>query len=179
MKFSEFTEIGILLKPHGFKGKIELKLDYRLKDDSALASFFVEATPSPLPYFIEEIQKAPEKYIVKLEEIDNLEEAKRLKNKSVYCLEADFKNYFEIEEAELYSTDFLIGLKLIDQKGNTLGEISDAFENTLDQIILQLIIDGNEVLVPFVEDQIIEIDESSKSIKYNIPEGLIDIYLSK
>ena len=179
MKLSEFTEIGKLLKPHGFKGKIELKLDYPLKDDSALASFFVETSPSPLPYFIEQIQNANGKYIVKLEDIDSLEEAKPFKNKNVYCLEVDFENYFEIEEPELYSADFLIGLNLHDQNGNLLGEVSDVFENKLNQILLQLIIEGNEVLIPFIEDQIIEIDESSESIKYNVPEGLIDIYLGK
>ncbi len=34
-----------------------------------------------------------------------------------------------------------------------------------------------EVLLPVVEDLIIEIDDELKTITYNAPEGLIEIYL--
>lgn len=179
MNLSGFIEIGILLKPHGFKGKIELKLDYPLKDNASLASFFLEDSPSPLPYFIEQFQNATGKFLIKLEDIDNLEDARSLKNKKVFCTENDFENYFELEDDKGFSNDFLIGLKLITQEKENLGEILDVFENTLGQKLLQLIIEDNEILIPFVEEQVIKIDESSNIIEYNVPDGLIEIYLNK
>ena len=45
------------------------------------------------------------------------------------------------------------------------------------QIILQTKVDNKEVLIPLSEDFITEVDEQNKKIAFDLPPGLIDIYL--
>lgn len=178
---SEFIEIGTLLKPHGFKGKIELKWNYRTKDNFTLASFFVESLPTPLPYFIEELKenKSVEgHFFVQLEDIDSLELAKKLKGKKIYCQKEQLAQVFDTEYEEIFSILSLIGYQLIDQENNVIGEISDVFENAMNQYLFQVFSKQKEILIPFVETQILEIDEEKSILKYTIPEGLLDIYLN-
>ena len=40
------------------------------------------------------------------------------------------------------------------------------------------VVNGQEVLVPFVDEIILNIDEGKQEIQVNLPEGLLDLYLS-
>ena len=46
------------------------------------------------------------------------------------------------------------------------------------QQMFSVIINEQEVLLPFTEDLIVKIDHKAKTIFYEAPEGLIDIYTS-
>jgi 16S rRNA processing protein RimM len=47
------------------------------------------------------------------------------------------------------------------------------------QTIIYVQIEGKEILVPLNMDWIVEIIEAKKTMHYNCPEGLMDIYLGE
>lgn len=178
MDASEFIEIGILIRPHGLKGNIELKLNYPIKDISALASLFLEELPIPLPYFISEISPLSKQghYTVKLEDLNTPEEISLLKGKKLFFPKVNFKEAFEQKDFK-YINDQLIDLNLFNSIGESIGVIEDVFENNLNQRILKVIVNNKEVLIPFIEDWILEFNNDNGTMKYDIPDGLLEIYL--
>ena len=125
---------------------------------------------SQVPYFIEECRPNNTGYILKLETIDVVETSKKLIGKKAFAL-ADFI----LEQDE--SLQEFIGYAIIDSKLGNIGNISDVDEKTENAIIKVIHPSGAEIILPFNDDLIIEIDDDLKTIKFNAPEGLIEMYL--
>lgn len=179
MKASDFICIGQIMKPVGFQGNLKLRLDQPLKEDSALASFFVADQPIPIPYFIEEWKALSNELIsVKLEDINSEAEAKALGEKKIFLLKQDYEELKIQPEAGVFTVDQLIGLTLLDQNNQKISNIEDVFENTLDQLILQVFVKKQEVLIPFTEERIIDFQPENNILRYEIPDGLMEVYLN-
>jgi 16S rRNA processing protein RimM len=81
----------------------------------------------------------------------------------------------ETPEGEYYWAD-LIGLEAFDQSGGLIGRVKNLFSAGADDI---LVIDseGREVLVPFREETVAEVDLELGRLTLRPPEGLLEIYL--
>ena len=164
-------EIGYISKTHGLKGHVILRLNELVRiDDEAIKSIFLELNGSQVPYFIEECRPNNAGYILKLETIDVVETSKKLIGKKAFAL-----SDFILEEEE--SLNEFIGYTIIDSKLGNIGIISDVDEKTDNVIIKVMHPSGKEIILPFNNDFIIEIDDDLKTIEFNAPEGLIEMYL--
>ena len=164
-------EIGYISKTHGLKGHVILRLNDLVKiDDEVIKSIFLELNGSQVPYFIEDCRPNNSGYILKLETIDAVETSKKLIGKKAFAL-----TDFILEEEE--SLNEFIGYAIIDSKFGNIGIISDVDEKT-DNVIIKVVHPaGKEIILPFNDDFIIEIDDDLKNIHFDAPEGLIDMYL--
>jgi 16S rRNA processing protein RimM len=68
----------------------------------------------------------------------------------------------------------LTDYNVVDKTAGELGQITDLIEST-EQALLQVDHNGDEILIPFVEDFIVKIDKRKKILYLNLPEGLIDL----
>ena len=82
---------------------------------------------------------------------------------------------FILEDDE--SLKEFIGYAIIDTKLGNIGNIADVDEKTDNAIIKVIHPTGVEIILPFNDDFIIEIDDDLKTIEFNAPEGLINMYL--
>ncbi len=168
----ETEEIGYISKTHGLKGHIILRLNELINiDEEAIKSIFLDINGSQVPYFIEECRPNNTGYIVKLETIDTVDTSKKLIGKKAFAL-----SDFILEEDE--SLKEFIGYAIIDTKLGNIGNIADVDEKTDNAIIKVIHPTGVEIILPFNDDFIIEIDDDLKTIEFNAPEGLIEMYLS-
>lgn len=164
-------EIGYISKTHGLKGHVILRLNELVKiDDEVIKSIFLELNGSQVPYFIEDCRPNNSGYILKLETIDAVETSKKLISKKAFAL-----TDFILEEEE--SLNEFIGYVIIDSKLGNIGIISDVDEKTDNVIIKVIHSSGKEIILPFNNDFISEIDDDLKTIEFNAPEGLIEMYL--
>ena len=164
-------EIGYISKTHGLKGHVILRLNDLVKiDDEVIKSIFLELNGSQVPYFIEDCRPNNSGYILKLETIDAVETSKKLIGKKAFAL-----TDFILEEEE--SLNEFIGYAIIDSKFGNIGIISDVDEKTDNVIIKVIHSSGKEIILPFNNDFISEIDDDLKTIEFNAPEGLIEMYL--
>jgi len=163
-------EIGYISKTHGLKGHVILRLNELVNIDENIKSIFLELNGSQVPYFIEECRPNNAGYIIKLETIDVVETSKKLIGKKAFAL-----TDFILEEEE--SLKEFIGYTIIDSKLGNVGIISDVDEKTDNVIIKVMHPSGKEIILPFNNDFIIEIDDDLKTIEFNAPEGLIEMYL--
>ena len=163
-------EIGYISKTHGLKGHVILRLNELVNIDENIKSIFLELNGSQVPYFIEECRPNNAGYIIKLETIDVVDMSKKLIGKKAFAL-----SDFILEEDE--SLKEFIGYAIIDSKLGNIGNIADVDEKTDNAIIKVIHPSGVEIILPFNDDFIIEIDDDLKTIKFNAPEGLIEMYL--
>lgn len=164
-------EIGYISKTHGLKGHVILRLNELVNiDEEGIKSIFLELSGSQVPYFIEECRPNNTGYILKLETIDHVDTSKKLIGKKAFAL-TDF-----ILQADDSVSEF-IGYTIIDSKLGNIGIISDVDEKTDNVIIKVIHTTGAEIILPFNDDFIIEIDDDLKTIEFNAPEGLIEMYL--
>ena len=167
----ETQEIGYISKTHGLKGHIILRLNELINiDEKALKSIFLDLNGSQEPYFIEECRPNNAGYIIKLETIDTVDTSKKLIGKKAFAL-----SDFVLENDE--SLKEFIGYAIIDVKLGNIGNIADVDEKTDNAIIKVIHPSGVEIILPFNDDFIIEIDDDLKTIEFNAPEGLIEMYL--
>lgn len=164
----ELFEIGYFAKTHGIKGHLILKTE-SFFDTEELNALFVETGGSKAPYFITELRETNDAIIILLEDINSVEKAKTLTGKKVF-IDSKF-----ISEDEMAEEDWS-GFELIDKAFGSLGQILSTSDNG-QQILVSILFKGKEVILPLVEEFIESIDEEKKIIRFNAPEGLIDIYL--
>ena len=163
-------EIGYISKTHGLKGHVILRLNELVNIDEDIKSVFLDLNGSQVPYFITECRPNNTGYILKLETIDVVETSKKLIGKKAFALPD-----FILEEDE--SLKEFIGYAIIDSKLGNIGNIIDVDEKTDNAIVRVIHPSGAEIILPFNDDLIIEIDDDLKTIEFNAPEGLIEMYL--
>lgn len=168
----DYYSIGKIVAPHGLSGEVVLQHALGKKTDlKGLQTLFIEdKKESFLPYFVEgtSIKNEQEVYI-KLEGFNTKEGAKRLSQKEVWLLKADFDKF-----AAKSSPISLLGFMMINE-GKEIGEVIEVIEQPM-QVLCKIIYAGNEALIPIHEESLQKIDKKSKRVYVDLPEGLLDIY---
>lgn len=165
----ELVSAGYFSKTHGVKGHLLFRADLDF-DETKLKALFIESATGKAPHFIEEIKMSANQFVVLLEDIKSVEEAKKLIGKSVYI-----DSSLVIEEEGGLDWE---GYELIDAHYGSLGNILEVTDNGSQELFV-LSYKGREVLLPFVEDFVERVDEEAKKLFFNAPEGLIEVYLEE
>lgn len=166
--------LGKIVRKYSFKGELLAKLDTDEPEMYVnLDSVLVDFGPSLVPHFFESSQLHKSTLLrMKLEDIDTEEDADDLIGASLYLpltmlpkLEGDKFYYHEI-----------IGFTAIDKKFGAIGEITGV-NDTTSQAIFEIDRDGNQVLVPMIDEFIKKLDRTKKEIHLEVPDGLIELYI--
>ena len=171
---TEYFKIGKLVSVFGLKGEMILKhhLGKKTALKGLLAVFVEERKDSFIPFFIEAVRiKTEEEIYIKFEGVDTREAAIKITQKEVWLPEADFKKF-----SAKSSPINLLGYTVIEE-GKELGKILEVIEQP-HQLLCRLEIEGKEVLIPLHEETILKVDKKKQQVIVELPEGLLEIYLS-
>ncbi len=171
---TEYFKIGKIAAVHGLKGELVLKHSLGKKTSlKGLQAVFTEDREQRfLPWFPETMKiKSEDEIYLKLEGIDTREAARPLLNRELWVPEADLKKF-----AAKSAPVSLLGYTIIDGDA-PLGEILEVIEQP-HQILCRLDIKGKEVLIPLHEGSLQKVDHKKRIIRVELPEGLLDIYLT-
>jgi len=169
--------VGSFVKTHGVKGELVAKKSSDLLEKYKLESVLVDIDGGLVPFFIAPNGLTPRNHAsvrILLEDMDNEAKATRFIGCEIYVPFKDAPDYFE--DKEEIEASALIGFTYIDEERGVIGSIED-IQDYSGNIVLVLELNGQEVLIPFADENFIEIDEAEKSITMETPEGLIDLYL--
>jgi 16S rRNA processing protein RimM len=169
-----YYKIGKLVAVHGLQGELVLKHELGKKTSlKGLQALFIEDKKNSfLPWFIESTKiKSEEEVYIKLEGADSREAAMKLTPKECWLPEPDFKKF-----AAKSAPVSLLGYTIINN-GESLGEILEVIEQP-HQVLCRLEIQSKEVLIPIHEGSLEKIDHRKKQVLVQLPEGLLDVYLT-
>lgn len=163
--------IGKIVASHGLQGDIILthilnKKNWLKKDDV----LFLELNKgSFIPFFVISVKGNQEdECIVKLEDITTVEQAKKLIGKQVYLEDA------LLEEQKIDSPLLWIGFTVIDRDKGEIGKVADVMQ-TAHQWLASVKYNDREVLIPLIDEMILDVNVRNKFIRMTLPEGLLDI----
>lgn len=175
IKSDEIIKIGSFLKPHGIKGELTASLDYDV-ELAELSCIIVDVDGIFVPFFLNSVRpKSSETVIVGVDGIENENEAKsQLAGKDYFALKKDVDIDETVDQLGGYLADF-IGFTLTDENGTLLGDIVDFDDATENILFILQTPSGVRRFVPVADELIIAIDPEKRSIKMNLPAGLMDL----
>ncbi|UOG73976.1 ribosome maturation factor RimM [Hymenobacter tibetensis] len=178
MKLDDCYQLGSIGKPHGLKGFVMAFLDVDDLDAyRKVKSVLLELPTAPgklTAYEVEKLQpQAESRALLKLKGIDRIEEAEPLRNAKLYRPLTELP---ALEEDQFYFHD-VIGYLVVDEQLGELGAV-ETFYELPQQDLLAMRYKGQEVLIPVVDELILRADQANKKLYVQLPEGLLDVYLT-
>jgi len=160
-----FLVIGKLRRPHGVHGEMIMEL---------MTDFPERIKPGKTVYVGEEyrslkisgVRPYHNALLIRFEEFLECESVGLLRNQLVYVKTTELP---ELGEGEYYFHQ-LIGMAVIDEKGQPVGTLEEILETGANDVYLIRAPDGNEVLVPAVEAFILGVDLESRIITIRLIE---------
>jgi len=178
MTLDECFELGFIVKPHGLKGQVVTQLDV---DDAAtydrLKTVYLALATAPTKltaYKVERLNpQVGQRVLLKLRGIERIEEAEPLRGAKLWLPLSELP---ALGEAQFYFHD-VIGFQVVDEVEGPLGVVENFYEFP-QQDVLAMRYQGQEVLLPVVDELVSHADMEKKQLFVRMPEGLLDIYMN-
>ncbi len=165
-------EVGKIINTHGLKGEVKIVTWTDSPDVfEDLEYVFAKRKKEDIKLTVKNIKYQKNNIIVKFAEIDSIDEAQTFKNS---ILTADRDMLGELPEGVYYIAD-LIGCEVFDENNNKLGEISDVFNTGAKDIYAVSRPQNKDLLIPVIDETIINVDIKNKRIDVKLIEGLDEL----
>ena len=155
----EFLLVGRLLRPHGVQGEIRMEVltDFpeRLRRGRT-----IYLGSDHRPFRLTGVRAADRALLIRLESIEDRDQAALLRGKEVSIESSGLP---KLPEDEYYYHE-LIGLDVVDETGRSLGKLDQILETGANDVYLIKQADGHELLLPAIEEVILNVDVSARSM---------------
>jgi 16S rRNA processing protein RimM len=170
----DYIEVGKIGKVHGLLGETKLVLndsfEILLED---LICIFIHQNGQYVPHFIEYIRGNGQ--ILKLESIEDPDEAKLLSQKPFYLKrEMIPEKLLTAESVSESNYPWEVGYIISDHTLGEIGGIKNIIEMPM-QVLAEVKFKDKEVLIPINEHYIVSVDTSKRIIHMDLPEGLLNL----
>jgi len=174
MNIEEAFYIGYVTKTKGLKGEVQIFFEYEEPELLDLDVIFAEINGKLVPFFVSSCKLQNNNTAnLYFDDVDHIDKAQPLVRKKIYL---PLSKKPERDEDEFFYTD-LKGFIAVDETLGPLGEILEVHEYP-QQFVATVKYKDAEVMFPLNEDFILEIDDEERVLTVDLPEGLLDIYLS-
>ena len=151
----QFLTVGQIINTHGLKGELKI---FPLTDDlrrfRKLKSVYIDGNIMNIVW----CKLQTDKVILKIENIDTIEEAMKYRNK---FLQVTREEAVPLKEGSYFIND-LVGCNVFDETGNSLGAISDVIQTGSNDVYW--IKQPQELLIPALKEIVVSIDVENKKV---------------
>jgi 16S rRNA processing protein RimM len=174
MKHEEAFYIGYITKTKGLKGEVQLYFEFDDYEDLDFEVLFADMNGKMVPFFVASHKLYPNNTgLFYFDDVDHIDKAQVLVKKKIYLPLTKMPERGEDD----FTYDDLKGFVVSDETYGELGKII-AINEYPQQFVATVLYKETEILFPLNEDMIVEIDEDEKMLFVDLPEGLLDIYLT-
>lgn len=166
----ELLQVGAITSTHGIKGEVKV---YPTTDDKErytyLKNVILDTGKELLELKISSVKFFKQFVIVKFKGINNINDVEQYKGRNLYVTR---DNAVELEEDEYFIAD-LIGLSVITDEGEELGELTYVLKTGANDVYEVTMSDGREVLIPAIADCVLDVNIEEGIMKVHMLKGLI------
>jgi|TARA_B100001059_G_scaffold3427_1_gene2794 16S rRNA processing protein RimM len=165
MKKPDLQYLGEFIKLFSFKGELIFYSELKSVFVENLDSLFVNFNESYVPFQIIKVKSHKKNnYRTQLQNVNSESEAKRLLKKDIYIE--------RIENSD--NSDYLVDNFKVYNNNKYIGVVISTINKT-EQSIMEVKMSNKVVLIPLVDQFIVEINDEELKIDMDLPEGLLDI----
>ncbi|MFA6999401.1 MAG: ribosome maturation factor RimM [Victivallaceae bacterium] len=164
--------LGTITKANRKTGQLTISIGQQPAERFAeVRTLFLDIDGGLVPFFVDQQSGSGSGQLrVWLQDYKTPEAAQQLTGYKVYIAEDDLPATPPNQLYHHQLTDYTV----VDKTAGELGQITDLIEST-EQALLQVAHNGDEILIPFVDDFVVKIDKRKKTLYLDLPEGLIDL----
>ncbi|CCC57837.1 ribosome maturation factor RimM [Caloramator australicus] len=167
----KYLKIGKIINTHGIKGEVKI---YPLTDDikrfDKLKFVFFKRGDLYEKVNVQGVKYFKNLVILKLEGIDDMNAAEKIKNDYIYI---DRENAVELPEDTYFIAD-LIGMDVVNiETDEKVGRIISVFSTGSNDVYEIKMDNGKIILIPAIKDVVKHVDVENSLMKIKLIEGLI------
>lgn len=167
----EYLIVGQLVNTHGVKGELKA---VPMTDDPRrfleLEWVYIDKKGKLEKQNISGVKFFKKFVILKLEGVDNIEAAEKLKG---FYMKVDRANAVKLPKGSFFIAD-IIGSQVYDENNVLLGQLSDVLRTGSNDVYVVKQEAGKELLIPALKSVVTEISLDDKRISVILPKGLLD-----
>jgi 16S rRNA processing protein RimM len=169
---SERVVIAEIMRPRGNRGELMVRsqTDVPGRLENLKRAQVRLADGSDVELDVEETWKHKGDWVVKFAGVDSINAADRFKGADVWVSRSERAS---LPEGDFFQSD-LLGCSVIDAAGNRLGSV-EGWQRFGGPPLLEVSVDGREVLVPFVDAICRKVDLEARAITVDLPDGLLEL----
>lgn len=164
-------EIGKIVNTHGLRGEVKIVPWTNTPDVFEDIEYVYVKGREEKRFEILNVKYQKNNIIVKLKGLDDISDAEMLKNSVVMT---DREQLGELEEGEYYITD-LIGCEVVSEDGKVYGDLDDVINTGSNDIYIVKRSGMKDLLIPVIDEVVLDIDIEAKKITVRLMEGLEDL----
>lgn len=166
----EYLEIGKIVNTSGLKGLLKVM---PLTDDVTrfedLETIYIQIGKDLVEKKIEDVKYIKNMVLLKLEGIDNIDEAEKYRN---LYIKINKKDAIELPEDSYLIVD-IVKCEVYTDEGELLGKMIDVLDTGSNDVYVVKNSEGKEILLPAIKEVIKSVDISNKKIIVKLMDGLI------
>ena len=164
----DIVEVGKIVGVHGVSGELKILSYGDGTECLGLAELTLKVENSEKSYRVDEARPHKGVLLVKLSGVKTKEAAKELVGGLVMIPRS---NLPKPEPGEYYHID-LIGLRVVTEDGLELGRLTDIITTGANDVY-EIVGDDKELLLPAIEDVIVNVDIEGRTMTVRLMEGML------
>ena len=162
-------QVGILSSTHGVHGEMKV---FPTTDDAKrfkkLKNVLLDSGNGFIDLTIEGVKFFKQFVILKFKDYDSINDIEKYKGRSIYVTR---ENAVKLNAGEYFIAD-LIGMEVVDEEGDRIGELTDVIETGANDVYVIKRGEGEELLLPAIKQCILSVDTDSGIMKVHVLKGL-------
>lgn len=167
----DFLRVGVISSTHGIKGEVKV---FPTTDDpnrfKKLKKVILDTGKENIELEISSVRFFKNMVILKFKGYDDINDIEKYKGKDLLVTR---ENAVPLEEGEYFIYD-LINCDVITEDGEEFGVLKEVLQTGANDVYVVTTKEGKEVLLPNIDDCVLNVDIENKKITVHIMDGLLD-----
>jgi 16S rRNA processing protein RimM len=167
----EMLRVGVFANTHGVRGEIKV---FPTTDDvtrfKKLKKIYLDKGTEKMELEIASVKYFKNMVILKFKGIDNINDIEKYKGKDLLI---ERKQAVKLEEDEYFICD-IIGASVVNEEGENIGTLTEVLKTGANDVYVVEKKDGGEVLIPVIDDCVLDLDFDEKIVTVRLMAGMMD-----
>lgn len=158
-------------KPHGLRGEVTVQVHTDDPEERFTPGTEFATEPDRGMLTLRSVRVHQQIYLLGFEGVPDRTAAESLRNTRILLAGEEEDR----GDDDAWREEDLLGLTVVLADGTVVGEVSALHTRDVQDLLEVRRTDGREVLVPFVEEIVPEVDEEARRVTIDPPEGLLEL----